>query len=155
MHHDRDPAQWPEPMPQAEGLPPLSMEQLQALAQMAQAMTAMSNQPAITSLTVPGRHGPARADAGDRHHRPAEPGGRVPGQQAGAWTEARDLGQLQASTWEVGRGLREAARYPSPHQAGYHEAHLETEHEVPDVHPHPGVLQRAGAAVRAAPTPAG
>ena len=54
MHHDRDPAQWPEPMPQAEGLPPLSMEQLQALAQMAQAMTAMNNQPAITSLTVPG-----------------------------------------------------------------------------------------------------
>ena len=30
------------------------MEQLQALAQMAQAMTAMNNQPAITSLTVPG-----------------------------------------------------------------------------------------------------
>ena len=54
MHHDRDPAQWLEPMPQAEGLPPLSMEQLQALAQMAQAMTAISNPPAITSLTVPG-----------------------------------------------------------------------------------------------------
>ena len=54
MHHDRDPAHWPEPMPQGEGLPPLSMEQMHALAQMAQAMTAMSNQPAITSLTIPG-----------------------------------------------------------------------------------------------------
>ena len=54
MHHDRDPAHWPEPMPQEGGLPPLSMEQLQALAQVAQAMTAISNQPAITSLTIPG-----------------------------------------------------------------------------------------------------
>ena len=57
MHHDKDPAHWLEPVPEEEGLPPLSLEQLKTLAQMAQmaqAMETMNNQSAITSLTVPG-----------------------------------------------------------------------------------------------------
>ena len=49
-----DPARWPEPLPQVVGLPLLTMEQLQTLAQMAQAMQAINSQPSITSLTEPG-----------------------------------------------------------------------------------------------------
>ena len=44
----------PEPLPDDVGQPILSPSQLQALAQMAQALEAMNRQPAITSLTVPG-----------------------------------------------------------------------------------------------------
>ena len=44
----------PEPLPDEAGQPILSPSQLQALAQMAQALEAVNRQPAITSLTVPG-----------------------------------------------------------------------------------------------------
>ena len=44
----------PEPLPDDVGQPILSPSQLQALAQMAQALEAMNHQPDITSLTVPG-----------------------------------------------------------------------------------------------------
>ena len=44
----------PEPLPDDVGQPILSPSQLQALAQMAQALEAVNRQPAITSLTVPG-----------------------------------------------------------------------------------------------------
>ena len=44
----------PEPLPDDVGQPILSPSQLQALAQMAQALEAMNHQPEITSLTVPG-----------------------------------------------------------------------------------------------------
>ena len=74
MHHDRDPAHWPEPMPQEGGLPPLSMDQLQLLAQMAQAMAAMSAQPMPKPASHTGSVSVARTAAGPRDHRPAGPG---------------------------------------------------------------------------------
>ena len=54
MHHEKSPALLPEPAFQGEGLPPLSMEQIQALARLAQAMTSAGEQPQLTSLQTPG-----------------------------------------------------------------------------------------------------
>ena len=53
MHHERDPVYLPAPIPQAEGLPPFSLEQMQALVTMAQAMAAMSAQPGLNPLATP------------------------------------------------------------------------------------------------------
>ena len=80
----------PEPLPDDVGQPILSPSQLQALAQMAQALEAVNRQPAITSLTVPGVTVlPGQTQVIGRH-RPAEPGGRVPGKPARAGQRPRE-----------------------------------------------------------------